>query len=109
MSNSIQRPRIMKTNPDKIDQFIDEFINKEKQTELNPYLATRIMSRIENPMQKPVNRWQTIAIAASIIFAIVSGIGLGNSYTSNSDNAGRLYVNDSQIENFSLYNTDSNE
>jgi len=100
----------MKTDPMKIDQYIDELINKEKQTELNPYLATRIMSRIENPMQKPVNRWQTIAVAASFVFAIATGIGVGSSYNNyNSDNISGLYVNDSQIENFSLYNTESNE
>jgi len=94
----------MKTN-----QYIDELINKEKQTELNPYLTTRIMSQIENSTQKPVKRWQTIAVAGCIVFAIATGIELGNSYTSNSDNVGGLFVNDSQIENFSLYNTDSNE
>ena len=93
----------------KTDHYIDELINREKQTEHNPYLATRIMSRIENPLQKPVNRWQTIAVAASIVFAIASGIGLGNSYSSTSNNMSGLNVNDSQIENFSLYNTDSNE
>lgn len=93
----------------KTDHYIDELINKEKQTEHNPFLATRIMSRIENPTQKPVKRWQTIAVAASIVFAIVSGIELGNSYNSNSDQMDGLYVNDSRIENFSLYNTDSYE
>ena len=93
----------------KTDHYIDELINKEKQTEHNPFLATRIMSRIENPMQKPVKRWQTIAVAASIVFAIVSGIGLGNSYISSSDQMDGLYVNDNRIENFSLYNTDSYE
>ena len=93
----------------KTDHYIDELINKEKQTEHNPFLATRIMSRIENPMQKPVKRWQTIAVAASIVFAIVSGIGLGNSYTSTTDNISGLFVNDSQIENLSLYNTESYE
>ena len=92
----------------KTDHYIDELINREKQTDFNPYLATRIMSRIENPMQKPVKSWQTIAVAASIVFAIALGIGLGNSY-STSDNISGLYVNDSQIENFSLYNNDSNE
>lgn len=104
MSNSIQRPKAMKT-----DNYLDDLINREKQTEQNPYLATRIMSRIDNPIQKPVNRWQTIAIAASIVFAIASGIGLGNSYISNSNNMDGLYVNDSHIENFSLYNTENNE
>lgn len=93
----------------KTDQYIDELINKEKQTELNPYLTTRIMSRIENPMQKPVNRWQTIVVATSIVFAIASGIELGKSYTSSSNNTYGLYVNDSRIENFSLYNSESNE
>lgn len=93
----------------KTDHYIDELINKEKQTEHNPFLATRIMSRIENPTQKPVKRWQTIAVAASIVFVIVSGIELGNSYISNSDQMDGLYVNDSRIENFSLYNTDSYE
>jgi hypothetical protein len=99
----------MKTERDKSEQYIDELINREKLTEHNPYLTARIMSRIENPLQKPVNRWQTIAVAASIVFAIVSGIGLGNSYSSTSDNISGLNINDSQIENFSLYNTDSNE
>jgi hypothetical protein len=93
----------------KTDNYIDDLINREKQTEQNPYLATRIMSRIENPMKKTANRWQTIAIAASIVFAIASGIGLGNSYTANPDNMDRLFVNDSHIENFSLYNIDNNE
>ena len=32
----------------KTDHYIDELIHKEKQTEHNPFLATRIMSRIEN-------------------------------------------------------------
>jgi hypothetical protein len=91
----------------KTAQYIDELINKEKQTVSNPYMATRIMARIENPMHKPVNRWQTVAVAASIVFAIVSGVTLGNSYIS--DNNSGLYVNDSQIENFALYNTDNNE
>ncbi len=93
----------------KTDHYIDELINNEKKTEFNPYLATRIMSKIENPIPKTVNRWQTIAVAASIIFAIALGIGLGNSYTTTSDNISGLYINDSQIENFSLYNTESNE
>ena len=104
MSNSIQRSKAMKT-----DNYIDDLIKREKQTEANPYLATRIMSRIENPIQKPVSRWQTIAVAASVVFAIASGIGLGNSYTPTSDNISGLYVNDSRIENFSLYNTENNE
>jgi len=93
----------------KTDHYIDELINTEKQTEFNPYLTTRIMSRIENPMQKPVNRWQTIAVAASIAFAIASGIGLGNSYTTTTDNMSGLFVNDSQIESLSLYNTENYE
>ena len=94
----------------KTEHYIDELINKEKNTEFNPYLSTRIMAQIENPMRKPVNRWQTIAVAASFVLAIASGIGLGSSYNSyNSDNMSGLYVNDSKIENFSLYNTVSNE
>lgn len=93
----------------KTDNYIDKLINTEKQTEFNPYLITRIMSRIENPIQKHVSRWQTIAVAASVAFAITLGIGLGNSYNSTSDNISGLVVNDSQIENFPLYNTVSNE
>ena len=93
----------------KTEHYKDELINKEKNTEFNPNLSTRIMAQIENPMRKPVNRWQTIAVAASFVLAIASGIGLGNSYTSTSDNMSGLYVNDSKIENFSLYNTVSNE
>jgi len=54
----------------KTEHYIDELINKEKNTEFNPYLSTRIMAQIENPMRKPVNRWQTIAVAASFVLAI---------------------------------------
>ena len=93
----------------KTDHYIDELINREKQTEQNPHLATRIMSRIENPMQMHLNRGIKIAVAACIAFAITLGIGLGNSYTSTTDNISGLFVNDSQIENFTLYNTVSNE
>ncbi len=93
----------------KTDHYIDELINTEKQTEFNPYLTTLIMSRIENPMQMHLNRGIKIAVAACIAFAITLGIGLGNSYTSTTDNISGLFVNDSQIENLSLYNTESYE
>ena len=93
----------------KTDHYIDKLINIEKQTEFNPYLITRIMSQIEIPIQKHVNRWQTVAVAASIAFAITLGIGLRNSYNSTSNSISGLVVNDSQIENFTLYNTVSNE
>jgi len=93
----------------KTDDYINEFVEREKQTEHNPYLATRIMAKLQTPKHKIPGVLQTIAVAASIAGMVVMGIVIGNSYTSVSEQYAGLNINDSEIENFVLYNTESNE
>jgi len=69
----------------KADDYINEFINKEKQTEPNPFLSTRIMARIEAPVARRVHLWQSFAVAASFGIVVFMGIQLGGFYSNNSE------------------------
>ena len=89
--------------------YINKLIDKEKQTEPNPYLSTRIMAKIETPKQMKRGVFQYIAIAASISLVITMGVVIGNSYTPVHENYAGLNINDSELENFSLYNSNGNE
>jgi len=93
----------------KADDYINELIDREKQMEHNPYLATRIMAKIETPKQMKRGVFQYVAVAASISLVITMGVVIGNSYTSAPEKYAGININDSEIENFALYNSDSNE
>lgn len=93
----------------KTDDYINELINREKQLEHNPYLATRIMAKIETPKQVKRGVFQYVAVAASIWLVITLGIVIGNSYAYVPEKYAGININDSEIENFALYNSDSNE
>lgn len=93
----------------KTDDYINELIDREKQLEHNPYLATRIMAKIETPKQVKRGVFQYVAVAASIWLVITLGIVIGNSYASVPEKYAGININDSEIENFALYNSDSNE
>ncbi|MDD3320541.1 MAG: hypothetical protein PHS59_03765 [Paludibacter sp.] len=90
------------------EDYINNFITKEKNVDPNPFLVTRIMSEVETPAPKSVKLWQTLAVAASISFMVFIGIGIGNTYNYTANYAG-LNLNDSNIENFILYNSTENE
>ncbi|NDP19729.1 MAG: hypothetical protein GZ091_01415 [Paludibacter sp.] len=92
----------------KTEDYINDFINKEKNIEPSPFLVTRIMAKVETPITKSVRLWQSIAVAASISFVILTGIGIGSTYNSSANYA-ELNLNDSNIENFTLYNSADNE
>ncbi|MDR3653821.1 MAG: hypothetical protein P4L34_12740 [Paludibacter sp.] len=91
------------------EDYINEYINREKQQEHNPYLATRIMEKIEAPKHKIPRFFQYTAVAASISIAVIMGIVIGDSYAPIQKKYTGLNINDSEIENFALYNSDSNE
>ena len=57
-----------------IEKDIQEYILREKKINPNPWLATRIMTRIETPDQRMAPRWQSAFLAASILFAVLLGI-----------------------------------
>jgi len=93
----------------KTDDYIKEYVEREKQTEHNPYLATRIMAKLQTPKRKIPGVLQTMAVAASIAGVVMMGIGIGNSYTPVSEKYAGININDSEIENFELYNNESHE
>jgi len=93
----------------KADDYINELIDREKQMEHNPYLATRIMAKIETPKQMKRGVFQYVAVAASISLVITMGVVIGNSYAAVPEKYAGININDSEIENFALYNSDSNE
>ena len=94
----------------KTEDYINDFIAREKQTEMNPYLSSKIMENIESPVElRKTTYWANFAIAASIALILVAGFQLGGLYTTNPEQYAGITINDSEIENFTIYNTNDNE
>lgn len=96
----------------KTEQYINDFVNREKQTEPNPFLSTRVMAEIEKmeqPEKRKVGVWQTIAVAASLVAVVLLGINIGNSYVESSLPKTALNINDSQLENLVYYSFEEYE
>ena len=91
----------------KTEQYIDDLIRREKQTEPNPFLSTRVMATIEKSQQPEVRKvpvWQAVVLAASIAAVAFLGVTIGNSYVDNASPEMVMNINDSQIENLGYYN-----
>jgi mannose/fructose/N-acetylgalactosamine-specific phosphotransferase system component IIC len=94
------------------ENFIDDFIRDEKQTEPNPFLTTRIMAEVEKMQQteiKIVPWWQVVVFVASIVAVVFLGITLGNSYINPISQEITMNINDNEIENFGYYSLNSHE
>jgi hypothetical protein len=90
----------------KTEDIIDKVIEKEKQVESNPFLATRIMSKItiENaPLNKIIYFFRSLVIAASIALVIITGVSIGKIYDEHRIDSMALNINDSQMENLIYY------
>ncbi|MHB9055154.1 MAG: hypothetical protein ACYC2P_03235 [Paludibacteraceae bacterium] len=99
----------------KPDEYIDDFIRKEKQEQMNPFLATKIMTELEaldstiNPKKK-ISVWQYMTVAASIILIMMMGISIGSiGRQTKNHNSISVNINDSQIENLSCYISENYE
>ncbi len=96
----------------KTEQYINDLIQREKQTEPNPFLSTRVLAMIEKN-QQPAHRkapvWQVVTVAASLAVVAFLGVTLGNSYVDNASHEMVMNINDSQIENLGYYNFDDYE
>jgi hypothetical protein len=93
----------------KTDEYINDYINREKMIKPNPFLSTVIMSRIETPLKKKMTVWHNIAVAASISIVVFLGIQLGGLTNSGTNDYTALNINDSEIENFIYYNNENYE
>lgn len=87
---------------------LDDYINRQKQTEPSPFLVDKILTRLEESQSERTKMtfWQGAAVAASIVVVVMLGISIGNSYKQPTD---YLSINDNQIENLSILIADENE
>jgi type VI protein secretion system component VasF len=96
----------------KTEHQIDDFIRREKQTEPNPFLSSRVMANIEK-LQKPEVKknpvWQVAAVSASVAAVVFLGISIGNSYVDSISPETVMNINDSQMENLGYYNLENYE
>lgn len=89
------------------DNYINDYIQREKETTPSPFMITHIMSRIDAPVAKRTSVWVSVAVAASISLVILLGTQLGQLSAHNGTTA--LNINDSEIENFRYYNNETHE
>lgn len=88
---------------------IQEFINREKQIQPNPFLSTRIMARIETPQVEIVSRWKPVVLTVFLLLAVIMGISIGKSYRPASDSYTGVSINDSDIEGLAYFNMNGDE
>lgn len=95
----------------KSEKYMDDFIENEKNMEVSPFLYTRVAAKIEalkdGVVVKRTPLYIKMAFAASVTAVAWLGIALGKTYTSaKSYEEISLNINDTNLENFSLYHFD---
>ncbi len=91
----------------KLDEHIDEFIRKEKELQVNPYLATHVLAKLEEQdeiavLGKAVPIWKKAVAVASLVLVMVAGFGLGSMVKGEKEYIA-ININDAQLENLNLY------
>jgi len=83
-----------------VNEYIDAFINEEKEITPSPLLQSRIVAKIHaEHTPRIASFWQSLAVAASLAAITIPGFLLGNSYQHLSKGDNYLVINDKQIEN----------
>ena len=90
-----------------IENRLDQLIREERNTELNPYLSTRVMAAIAKQQDRkagllPVFLKPVLAMA-SLTVVVWLGIIAGTAYTSGSREQATVLTNDAASENFAFY------
>jgi hypothetical protein len=88
---------------------LDKFIEKELETQPNPFLSEKIMNNILTAQQpqKSTPILFRFAAAAGVAAVLTLGVFLGSTYTRTAKNETyALNINDTQIENLYLYDTE---
>ena len=91
----------------KREHLVDELIRRERATESNPFLASRVMAEIERRSDRAGRRvpiWQSVVLAGTIVAVVFLGITIGSSYSERPTAGMSLNINDGQIENLGYYN-----
>ncbi|OQB29114.1 MAG: hypothetical protein BWY08_02236 [Bacteroidetes bacterium ADurb.Bin174] len=87
-----------------LDDHIDNFIRKDKQEQVNPYLATRVLAKLEEYDETAVivPIWKKVAVVASFALVIAAGFKLG-SFAQGEKEYISININDAQLENLNFY------
>ncbi|MCW1736116.1 hypothetical protein [Anaerorudis cellulosivorans] len=96
----------------RIDDYIDNFIEGEKQIRPNPFLSTRVVAEIEKRQQAKAEktpRWQAVMVAISIAAISLLGITIGNAYVDSVSQEITMNINDNEIEKLDYYLFENNE
>lgn len=98
----------------KLENYIDDFIRKEKQEQVSPFLATRVLAKLDEteaivPARKKATVWQSVAVAASMALMVMLGVEIGNMANVSQNNYASININDAQLENLNLYKLDDYE
>ncbi|HOF81263.1 MAG: hypothetical protein WBH71_04180 [Bacteroidales bacterium] len=91
----------------KVNKHIDDFIRKEKEELVNPYLATRVLAKLEKNNETVVFEtvapiWKKLAVVVSFALVIAVGFGLGSMVKGDKEYIS-ININDAQLENLNLY------
>jgi hypothetical protein len=90
-----------------IENRIEQLIREERNTELNPYLSTRVMAAIAKQQDQktallPMFLKPVLAMA-SLTIVVWLGIIAGSEYTTVSTEQATILTNDAAAENFAFY------
>jgi hypothetical protein len=100
-------------NEKDVGRLIEYFIQRERETSLNPFISTRIMGAIGTMDMHEVKQvwpvWKTAMVAMSLIAAVFTGIATGSLYQPQQDAKDIVLMNDDSMENFAFYSQMSNE
>lgn len=91
------------------DDLLNDFIEKEKQINVNPYFTSQVIHKIEQPIEHMKISWQIALVTFSIVVVVFLGVGLGSMYLTDNKDYATLNLNDSQLENFQLYSVTKHE
>jgi|GEM_PF-2902391 hypothetical protein len=92
-----------------IDGLVDSVIEEERTVPINPFLATRVMVRIQgrSPRRRPlIPAWQGVSMALSFVLVIILGIKEGNLYKTAEPYSKATSVtitSDDNMEHFEFY------
>jgi hypothetical protein len=90
-----------------IENRIAQLIREERNTELNPYLSTRVMATITNQPDRKTGLLpmflKPVLALASLTIVVWLGIMAGSAYSSVSTEKETILTNDAAAENFAFY------
>ena len=92
-----------------MENLIDAYIAKKKNTAPSPFLTERILQSLEGVEERKATPLtgsvllQSLLVAASVALVIVMGVAIGNRYPTHTPEETLLLINDSSIEQLHFY------